>query len=85
MTAGKASLEGAERRSTTWPIRAESVVVGFVRIFPIDPGTGDNFEGPLGMVKDEHGVAKDEVGFGKAEWIGLTSGSFSKWRGPCRS
>ncbi len=52
----------------------ESVVVGFVRIFPVDPGTRHNFEGPLGVVKDEHGVTKDEVGFGKAEWIGMTVG-----------
>src|SRR5690606_442639 len=52
----------------------ESVVVGLVGILPVDPRARHNLEGPLGVVKDEHGVTKDEVGFGKVERIGMTVG-----------
>ena len=53
---------------------AECLIVRLIGIALVNPGVGDDLEGALCMVEDEHRVAEDEVGLGEPKWIGVGVG-----------
>ena len=77
---GDTARVGGARRSRTSPIRASASSYASSGSTPVDAGVGDDFELALGMIKDEHGVAEDEVRFGKSERVRIVIGKLSKWR-----